>query len=73
VSEREVQRLDPSDGLPARPVGDWAREKHTLLKLYIEIARAVRGKFVGPGKAGATFIDLYCGSGRALSWLRNMK
>jgi three-Cys-motif partner protein len=65
MSEREVQRPDPTDGLPAMPVGDWAKEKHALLKLYIEIARGVRGKFVGTGKAGATFIDLYCASGRA--------
>jgi three-Cys-motif partner protein len=47
------------------PVGEWAREKHALLKLYIEISRAVRRKFIGQGKAGATFIDLYSGSGRA--------
>ena len=63
MSEREALRLDPVDDLPTMPVGDWARQKHALLKLYIEIARGVRGKFVG--RAGATFIDLYCGSGRA--------
>jgi three-Cys-motif partner protein len=65
MTEREEPRLDPSDGLLAMPVGEWAREKHALLKLYIEIARGVRGKFVGQGKAGATFIDLYSGPGRA--------
>jgi len=65
MTEREEPRLDPSDGLLAMSVGDWAREKHALLKLYIEIARAVRRKFVGAGKAGATFVDLYSGPGRA--------
>ncbi len=65
MTEREEPRPDPSDGLLAMPVGEWAKEKHALLKLYIEIARAVRGKFVGAGKAGATFIDLYSGPGRA--------
>jgi three-Cys-motif partner protein len=63
MSESEL-RSDPIDGLPAVPVGEWARDKHGLLKLYIEISRGVRKKFIGPGKAGATFIDLYCASGR---------
>lgn len=58
-------RSDPMDGLPAMPVGEWAKEKHALLKLYIEISRGVRKKFIGAGKAGATFIDLYCAAGRA--------
>lgn len=58
-------RPDPADGLLAMPVGEWARDKHALLKLYIEISRGVRKKFTDPGKAGATFIDLYCASGRA--------
>jgi three-Cys-motif partner protein len=56
---------DPSDGLPATPVGVWAKEKHQRLAVYVEITREVRRKFVGPTKAGATFIDVYCGAGRA--------
>ena len=62
--ESEV-RPDPTYGLPAMPVGEWARDKHALLKLYIEISRGVRKKFIGTAGAGATFIDLYCTSGRA--------
>jgi three-Cys-motif partner protein len=58
-------RPDPTDGLPAMPVGEWTRDKHALLKLYIEISRGVRKKFIGARKAGATFIDLYSASGRA--------
>jgi three-Cys-motif partner protein len=62
----EVIRRDPTDGLPAPPVGEWAREKHELLRLYIEITRSTRRKYVDtPRKAGATFIDLYSGAGRA--------
>lgn len=64
MAEHEV-RPDPTDGLPAMPVGEWARDKHAILKLYIEISRGVRKKFIGARKAGATFIDLYCASGRA--------
>jgi three-Cys-motif partner protein len=64
MSERDLPRPDPIDGLPAVPVGEWAKEKHGLLKFYIEIARGVRRKFTETGKAGATFIDLYCASGR---------
>jgi three-Cys-motif partner protein len=58
-------RIDPSDGLLATPVGVWAKDKHKLLADYIQIARGVRQRFVAPGKAGATLIDLYCGAGRA--------
>lgn len=57
--------MDPVDGMPAMPVGEWAQDKHSLLKLYIEISRGVRSKFVDRGKSGATFIDLFCGPGRA--------
>jgi three-Cys-motif partner protein len=46
-------------------VGPWVREKHARLEKYIGISRAVRKKFVGPGNAGATYIDLFCGPGRA--------
>ena len=66
MSSDDSLKVDPIDGLPAPPVGAWARDKHKLLGLYIEITRATRRKFVDtPDKAGATFIDLYCGTGRA--------
>lgn len=53
------------DGLPLDEVGPWAREKHERLRKYVDISRAARRKFV-QGSGGATYIDLYCGSGRAL-------
>ena len=52
------------DGLPLDEVGPWAKEKHERLRQYVDITREARRKFVeGPG--GATYIDLYCGSGRS--------
>src|ERR1700676_5230113 len=53
------------DGLPAEEVGSWAKEKHNYVRRYVDISRAARKKFLGPGKAGATFIDLFSGPGRA--------
>jgi three-Cys-motif partner protein len=57
--------IDGDDGLPAEDVGAWAKEKHDLLCRYVDISRGTRGKFIGPGKAGATYVDLFCGPGRA--------
>jgi three-Cys-motif partner protein len=62
--------LDPKkyeqdeDGLPREIVGDWAREKHARLAKYVDISRGPRARFVGRGKAGATYIDLFSGPGK---------
>lgn len=58
--------IDGDDGLPAEEVGVWAKEKHDYLCRYIDISRSARAKYLGsgPGKAGATYIDLFCGPGR---------
>lgn len=56
--------IDGDDGLPAEDVGIWAKEKHDYLCRYIDISRAVRAQWIGPGKAGATYIDPFCGPGR---------
>lgn len=53
------------DGLPAEEVGPWAQEKQDLLCRYVDISRGARAKFIGPMKAGATYIDLFCGPGRS--------
>jgi three-Cys-motif partner protein len=46
-------------------VGPWAKEKHERLRKYVDITSATRRKWVqGPG--GATYIDLFCGAGRAI-------
>ena len=55
------------DGLPLVEVGRWAsEEKHARLRRYVEITCAVRRKYLGTNKAGASYIDLYCGPGRAV-------
>lgn len=56
--------IDGDDGLPAEEVGVWAKEKHDYLCRYIDVSRSTRAKYLGPGKAGATYIDLFCGPGR---------
>lgn len=53
------------DSLPLDDVGAWAKDKHDRLRKYIDISRAARRKFVH-GRGGATYIDLYCGTGRAV-------
>jgi three-Cys-motif partner protein len=53
------------DGLPLDEVGPWAKEKHERLRKYVDISRGARRKFV-QGEGGATYVDLYCGSGRAI-------
>lgn len=56
--------IEGDDGLPAEEVGAWAKEKHEYLCRYVDISRAVRAKWIGVGKAGATYIDPFCGPGR---------
>ncbi len=56
--------IDGDDGLPAEEVGVWAKEKHDYLCRYINISRSTRAKYLGRNKAGATYIDLFCGPGR---------
>ncbi len=53
------------DGLPLDEVGSWVKDKHDRLRKYVDISRATRRKFV-EGSGGATYIDLYCGTGRAI-------
>lgn len=52
------------DELPSADVGQWAKEKHERLRKYIDISRAARRKFVE--RAGAAYVDPYCGSGRSI-------
>jgi three-Cys-motif partner protein len=54
-----------NDGLAVQCVGAWTREKHDILQRYIAATRAVRAKFLPPGRGGAAFIDLFAGPGRA--------
>ncbi len=54
-----------NDGLPANEVSIWAKEKHEYLRRYVDICREVRKKYLGIGKGGAAYFDLFCATGRA--------
>jgi three-Cys-motif partner protein len=62
--------LDPDkyepdeDGLPRELVGAWAKDKYLRLSKYVDISRSVRRGFIGAGKGGATYIELFSGPGR---------
>lgn len=67
---RRMHEVDPLDGLPVSTVGEWALEKHARLRKYVDIYRSVRRKYTDTARApayrgGATYIDLFCGPGRA--------
>ena len=57
--------VDETDGLPATEVGEWAKQKHQFLRRYLDISRTTRQKFLKGRAKSATFIDLFCGPGRA--------
>lgn len=58
--------VDGDDGLPVEEVGEWVSDKHELLCDYIHISTYVRKKYLPPvGRGGSTYIDLFCGPGRA--------
>jgi hypothetical protein len=60
--------LDPADELIVDEVGVWASQKHARVRSYIEIASATRAKYLPPPSwhAGASYIELFSGSGRSL-------
>lgn len=66
----EIKLTCPYDGHVASEVGSWAVEKHEYLCRYINISRATRHKYLpttnsSDFRAGATYIDLFCGPGRS--------
>jgi len=60
-----VSEIDLDDGLPIDEIGAWASEKHARLRRYVHIAHGVRRMFVAGPSRTASYIDLFCGSGRA--------
>jgi len=56
--------VEGDDGMFAEDVGGWTKEKHNYLSRYVDISRGVRAMYIGPNKAGATYIDPFCGPGR---------
>ena len=57
--------IEGDDGLPAEEVHSWAKDKHDRLRVYLDTSRATRRKFLLGSSKSATFIDLFCGPGRA--------
>jgi three-Cys-motif partner protein len=56
---------DGDDGLIAEEVGEWVQDKHRILTRYLDYQAGPRARFLGPRRGGATYIDLFCGCGRA--------
>jgi three-Cys-motif partner protein len=56
--------VDGTDGIPAEEVGPWVDEKLFIVTEYIKLSSGPRRKFIGPGRAGATYFDLFCGPGQ---------
>lgn len=54
------------DGLPLDEVGPWVKDKHERLRKYIDISRAARRKWIEGRSKSATYVDLFCGAGRAI-------
>lgn len=52
--------MTPDDGADEE-VGWWAREKYDRVAAYVDASHAARRKWLGRGKAGATYIDPFCG------------
>ena len=63
IQDQERYEIDPDDGLKRAVVGAWVHDKHLRLRSYVDITRSVRGKYVN--RAGATYIELFSGPGRA--------
>ena len=54
------------DGLLAEAdVGKWVKEKHQHLVSYLKLHAHPRARFLKRGGSGATYIDVFCGPGRA--------
>ncbi len=60
-----MELIEGDDGLPANEVGIWAKDKHHYLCRYVDICRETRRKYLGKGKGGAAYFDLFCATGRS--------
>jgi three-Cys-motif partner protein len=54
------------DTLPLDEVGPWVKDKHERLRRYVDISRAARRKWVQGNSKSATYVDVFCGSGRSI-------
>lgn len=45
-------------------VGSWVQKKHSILETYVGYTRGVRKNWITKWRAGATYIDPFCGPGQ---------
>lgn len=65
--KNEQYELDPEDGLIRGIVGSWSvDDKHERLRRYVHASHGARRRFIRDFGREASFIDLYCGPGRAV-------
>lgn len=64
-ANRMGELVSGDDGLPAEEVGEWVEDKHRVLVEYLGLHAGPRAGFIGPRKPGATYVDVFCGPGRA--------
>ena len=57
--------IEGDDGLPANEVGFWVKKKHNYLCRYVDICKKTRKKYIGEGKGGAAYFDLFSAAGRS--------
>ncbi|PJJ96772.1 hypothetical protein CO641_13035 [Lysobacteraceae bacterium NML91-0213] len=63
--KNEQYEVDPCDGLPRGVVGAWSYDKHQRLKRYVYASHGARRKYRDDYGRETSFVDLYCGPGRA--------
>lgn len=64
-SKKEQYEQDPADGLVRAIVGAWSVDKHQRLQRYVFASHGARRRFRDDYRKETSFIDLYCGPGRA--------
>jgi three-Cys-motif partner protein len=63
--KNEQYEIDPGDGLIRGLVGTWSIDKHQRLLRYVHASHGARRKFSKEYGKETSFIDLYCGPGKA--------
>lgn len=63
--KKDQYEIDPSDGLTRGIVGPWSLDKHQRLRRYVYASHGARRRFRTEYNKETSFIDLYCGPGKA--------
>ena len=64
-SKKDQYEPDLSDGLTRGIVGVWSLDKHQRLQRYVHASHGARRRFHNDYRKETSFIDLYCGPGKA--------